>query len=398
MNPQIRKLYDIARKKERIILGTMSGTSLDGLDIAVCKFTGSGKETKYKLLHFASIPFASSFKKEILTVFSKREIDLQQLTLLHPFIATVHAEIILNCLAEWNIKPAEINIIASHGQTMYHAPQRLHKKKFFLNATLQLGDGDHLAVTTGIITLSDFRQKHLAAGGEGAPLAIYFDYFFAQSEEVNRILLNIGGISNASFLPKKIKIEKDIVCSDLGPGNTIMDAFVRKNYKGKQYDEGGKIAAKGAINEKLLLALKSHPFLQEALPKTCGPEIFNLELLDACLLKSEEKNYSKEDILATLNAFTASCIADGVSQMTKNKPASVYVSGGGSLNPVLMENIQQYLPKYKVQSSEAIGINSDAKEAVLFALLANEMLTADYKNSKIKLPLLPVQMGKISFP
>ena len=398
MNPHIKKLYEIAGKRERMILGTMSGTSLDGLDVALCKFTGSGKQTNYELLHFATIAYDADFKKELLKVFSKREIDLQQLTLLHPYIAKVHAKMILACLKQWKIKPNDVDAIASHGQTIYHAPQRLHKNKKFHNATLQLGDGDHLAVHTGIITLSDFRQKHIAAGGEGAPLAVYYDYFMAHSKKENRILLNIGGISNASYLPAKMMDSGKIVSSDLGPGNTMMDAFIRKNYRGKQYDEDGKIAATGQVNKKLLSALMAHPFLKEKFPKTCGPEIFNLGLLEGCQKKTGTVQSKKEDVVATLNAFTAQCIASGIKKLTKEATAAVYVSGGGSLNPVLLDNIKAYFPGSIVLSSEVIGINSDAKEAILFALLANEMLAADYSKKDTTQSILPVQMGKISFP
>ena len=177
MNKNIQQLYRIANKAERLIIGLMSGTSLDGLDIALCRFKGSGTATQIEILFFESVPYDADFKKEIKSVFSKKNVDLEKVCLLNAWIAEKHAAMINDCLQRWNIKNEDVDLIASHGQTIYHAPKILHGIEKFPNATLQIGDGDHLAVKTGIITVSDFRQKHVAAGGEGAPLAVYGDYF-----------------------------------------------------------------------------------------------------------------------------------------------------------------------------------------------------------------------------
>ncbi|MCK7557112.1 anhydro-N-acetylmuramic acid kinase [Chitinophaga sedimenti] len=176
MNKQIAQLYHIAGKSERFIIGLMSGTSVDGLDVALCRFVGTGMDTQTELLDFETVSYGEDYKNEIASVFSKKQVDLEKLTLLNGWVAQQHAAIILQCLRKWNRQPAEIDLVASHGQTIFHAPKSLHKQAKFGNATLQIGDGDHMAGSTGIITLSDFRQKHIAAGGEGAPLAAYGDY------------------------------------------------------------------------------------------------------------------------------------------------------------------------------------------------------------------------------
>src|SRR5690349_21092327 len=194
MKHHIKHLYDIARKRERIIIGLMSGTSLDGLDVALCAVTGSGIRTKVRVLRFETVDYHDDFKGEIRRVFAKKEVDFQHLTLLNVVIADHHARIVNQCLSDWNIPPASVDLIASHGQTVYHAPRVLHGLRNYPNATLQIGDGDHLARRTGILTVSDFRQKHLAAGGEGAPLALYGDYFLFSKPGSDRFLLNIGGI------------------------------------------------------------------------------------------------------------------------------------------------------------------------------------------------------------
>jgi anhydro-N-acetylmuramic acid kinase len=177
-------------------------------------------------------------------------------------VAQQHASIILQCLRNWNVSHDEVDIIASHGQTIFHAPKSLHGYDKFGNATLQIGDGDHMACHTGIITISDFRQKHIAAGGEGAPLAAYGDFLIFSKKEENRIMLNIGGIANFTFLPGNLHAD-EVFCTDTGPGNTLMDAFVQSKYPGKYFDENAAIASGGRVNENLLASLKDHPFFEQ---------------------------------------------------------------------------------------------------------------------------------------
>lgn len=232
MNPTISKLYEIAKKNNKRIIGLMSGTSLDGLDIAVCNFTGHGLASKITVEHFETIAYNDEFRKDVLSIFSKEQVSLEKLCLLNAQIGTVHATMINMCLQKWNISPESIDIIASHGQTIYHAPQSLHKQLNYPNATLQIGDGDHIAVKTGIITLSDFRQKHIAAGGEGAPLAVYGDYLIFGKAGEHRVLLNIGGIANFTFLHASMQLH-EVFSTDVGPGNTLMDAFIQKEFAGK---------------------------------------------------------------------------------------------------------------------------------------------------------------------
>src|ERR1700749_1448791 len=243
LNKNLQKLTEIAQKIEKLGIGLMSGTSLDGLDIALSSFTGSGLQTQFKLLNFITIPYKDDFKKEVQQVFANRQADLEKVCLLNAFIGTFHGELILQALQQWNIDPQTIDFIASHGQTIYHAPKRLHKQANYPNATLQIGDGDHIVVKTGILTISDFRQKHIAAGGEGAPLALYGDVLLGSKPGENRILLNIGGIANLTWLPAKGNYA-DVLCTDIGPGNTLIDAACRTYYN-LPYDEDSKIALSG---------------------------------------------------------------------------------------------------------------------------------------------------------
>ena len=400
MNKNIESLYQLAQKPTRTIVGLMSGTSLDGLDVALCKISGTGTNTVVQLKEFTTIPYSETVKNEIRKVFAKKTIDFQHLTLLNEWIGMLHADLVLDCLQQWNCKASEVDLIASHGQTVMHTPKSLHQQTEFPNATLQIGDGDHIAVRTGIITVSDFRQKHLAAGGEGAPLAVYGDYFLFGNENENRIMLNIGGIGNFTYLPKNQDPELVFV-TDTGTGNTLLDAFTKLHYPELSYDKEAQIAQKGQINLRLLEVLKNHPFFKGPYPKTTGPELFNLDYVQKAIVESKTQELSVEDILATLTRFSAETIAEAILFVLKQNEAAedstVYVSGGGLHNPLLMSYLQELLP-CTIKSTSELGIAGDAKEAILFAILANETVAGGNTNFGSVKGIPSVNMGKISFP
>ncbi len=318
----------------------MSGTSLDGLDVALCRFKGSGLNTSLELLQFKTVPYSIDFKQEIKTIFSKKWVNLEKVCLLNEWVGIQHANIINDCLKDWSISNDDIDIVASHGQTIYHAPKLLHGLEKFTNATLQIGDGDHIAVHTNIITISDFRQKHIAAGGEGAPLAAYGDFLIFSKKEEDRIMLNIGGIANFTFLPGDLDSSK-VFCTDVGTGNTLMDAFVQANYQNIYFDDEATIASQGTINNQLLHQLKQHPFFKQSFPKTTGPELFNLAYLETAKAAANITHISNQDTMATLNKFSADSIVDALKNITqKHVNSVVYVSGGRMHNPFLMQHLQ----------------------------------------------------------
>jgi anhydro-N-acetylmuramic acid kinase len=393
LNQNIKRLVTIAQKPVKIGIGLMSGTSLDGLDIALCEFTGNGLQTQFKLLQFVTVPYNEAFKDEVRSVFAKREVDLEKVCLLNAYIGTYHARLILDALADWKIKPGDVDFIASHGQTIYHAPKRLHQQADYPNATLQIGDGDHIAVKTGILTISDFRQKHIAAGGEGAPLALYGDVLLAGKPGENRLLLNIGGIANLTFLPADGDPAK-ILCTDIGPGNTLIDAAM-KHYYNRPYDEDAVVAFSGDVNADLLKALMSHPFFEETAPKTTGPELFNLAYVHHAQTQSNTVSIPLKDLINTISAFTVMCIANFIEANFKAADLKVFMSGGGARNPFIVDSLKQALPNVTIANTAALGIDPDAKEAILFALLGNEALAGE----PVVLGTNPaVLMGKFSFP
>jgi anhydro-N-acetylmuramic acid kinase len=421
MNEHLKKLYELSNAPSRVIVGLMSGTSLDGLDVALCRFHGSGLDTKTELLKFKTIPYGAAFKEELKSISFKEQVDLQKVALLNAHVGTFHGELILQCLQEWGIEAETVDVIASHGQTIFHAPKSLHHLDAWPNATLQIGDGDHLAVKTRVITLSDFRQKHIAVGGEGAPLAVYGDYLIFSSPHEHRILLNIGGIANFTYLPSGRNSDL-IFSTDVGPGNTMMDQFVQLNYPGLQYDENAALASAGKVNEALLKELLNDHFFTLAFPKTTGPELFNLDYLNKALLASghqvidnKPQEISNEDIMATLNEFTATGIADAIQRSIANLQQvlqsnnskeiqsepfldfEIYLSGGGMHNPLLVYKLSEKLNR-TLKDTRALEVDPDAKEAVLFALLANECITGGRLDFGSRPGLPSVCMGKISLP
>lgn len=398
MHNQIQQLYHRSSKKEKLIIGLMSGTSMDGLDIALCSFSGQGTHTQVRLLRFKTAAYTDTFRQNLKTIFSKREADLELVCIMNAEVARVHANLVNNAIAEWGYKNEDIDFIASHGQTIYHAPKSMHKHTNLPNATLQIGDGDHIAVNTGIITLSDFRQKHIAAGGEGAPLAVYGDYLLFSSDHEDRIMLNIGGIANFTYLPGNKDLAK-VFSTDVGPGNTLMDQYIQHHFSGLYYDKNAKIAQQGKMNPSLLKALFCHGFFNADFPKTTGPELFNLAYLQNAQIKTGTADLNPSDVMTTLCHFSAQAIIEAINRIPqlKDKFPFIYISGGGMHNPLLVSLLKAGLPKAVFKTTDDLAIKADAKEAVLFALLANETLTGSWLGNGTE-ALPQVAMGKISLP
>lgn len=228
--------------------------------------------------------------------------------------------------------------------------------------------------------------------------AVYGDYFLLSSKNENRVLLNIGGIANLTFLPHT-KNFNEVVCTDIGAGNTLMDTYVQKHFANKKFDEDAALAKQGIINQALLNALYNHPFFEMAFPKTTGQELFNLAFIEDAISVSNTNHLSINDVLATLNFFAAKCIANAIKNIVGVNNYTVYVSGGGIKNILLMQHLQKLLPNVSITTTNALGINPNAKEAILFAVLANECLCGDsdfYTQTNTTIPA--VSMGKISLP
>ena len=386
MNPQLARLAALAAQPSRRIVGLMSGTSLDGLDVVLCRCTGAGAQLRVELEHFTTVPYEADFQAKIRAV-SQPAVALEDLVLLNAELARRHAAAVLACLVEWGVGPAEVDVLASHGQTIWHAPRPQHGRADFPHhATLQIGDGDHLARLTGIVTLSDFRQKHVAAGYEGAPLAPFADELLFRQKGVNRLLLNLGGIANFTLLSAD---GGPAQATDTGPANTLLDAVVRQHYPGRLYDAGGGLAAQGRPHAGLLAALLAHPFFAAPFPKTTGPELFSPAFLAENQRLTHTEALPPPDLLATLVELTAAAVALAAWHYLGPRPAAeVLLSGGGAHNAALLTALARHLPTATFRSTAEAGVPPDAKEALLFAVLANEALAGAGGLS----------LGKISLP
>jgi len=393
MNPSLETLCQIREKNERYIIGLMSGTSQDGVDIALCKTMGSGIGTKASVMQFEAVDYPNEIRKALKNVSYRRDNDLQVITLLNAKLGHFFGECINDFIKNYGIDRNQIDAVASHGQTIYHAPVEFHEQEGWPDASLQIGDGDHIARRTGCIVISDFRQKEIAAGGEGAPLAGYAEYLLFGNNEQSLILVNIGGISNCTVLNG----DQNWMTTDLGPGNTLIDEAIQRYYPDKSYDEDGAIAASGTVNSAFLDRLMKHPFLKKKLPKSTGQESFNMNVVDEAMNRLDI-TLNPADIVATLTQFTAVVITDSLLQLTGqydlNSP-EVVISGGGVYNRKLMDTIATNLPKYQVSTTASLGVEASAKEALLFAVLANEMLCGEGFQGKDGKPFT---MGKISLP
>lgn len=398
MNESIRLISEIAVKKEKFIIGLMSGTSLDGLDIALCRLTGSGRQTGLSLQSFKTVPYPEDVTAALKEIVSAEKVPLQKMCLMHTRLGDYHADLIMEALREWDISPEKIDCIASHGQTVYHAPLTFHQQKEMPNATLQIVDGDHIARKTGILTISDFRQKHTAAGGEGAPMVALTDQMLYADSRESRLLLNIGGIANFTWLPAQdLDNEKEFMTTDIGPGNTLIDHAMQQLLD-KPYDRDGTIAGQGTVQPELLKQLLEDPFFSLNMPRTTGPELFNMQWVLTHQRAAGITEIGDKDMIATLTWLSAQTIADAIHEVCAEASPEVYLSGGGMHNRQLIEWIQELL-KQPVYSFEKIGFDPDAKEAACFAVLANEMLSGDgfIINPKQNAGRR-VNFGKISLP
>lgn len=378
-------LTQLRRVPSRRIVGLMSGTSLDGLDIALCLISGSGDATHVEVEHFVTVPYGSDWQQRLRSVSSVPTVDLLELTLMHTELGRYHGRLVLDALSGWGVDPSEVDAIASHGQTVFHAPRSFHGDGDRPHATLQIGDGDHIAATTGILTISDFRQKFTALGGEGAPMVPFVDDLLFRGD-TPRILLNIGGIANYTWLPPRGGFGRR-TATDTGPGNTLIDKLVQKHWPDKRYDEDGAIALSTKPDLALLQALLDDPWFEEPLPRTTGPEYFNPHWMEVRAREAGLVFPESAVQIATATWLSATSIVRTLrSEHPDLDGCEMYLSGGGMHNPALVSAMLELLPEAKMESFASIGFDPDAKEAVLFAVLANEYLAGDgfdYEGRKV---------------
>ncbi len=372
----MRKISDCYKLEKKRILGLMSGTSLDGLDLADVSFQSKNKITKIIFHSYQFFPYDKKQRNQILQAMQGSS---KQLCQIHYELGKFFAKCVLKYLKKKSLAANSFSLIASHGQTFYHCKNI---------GSLQLGEADILAHETQIPVVFDFRPADIASGGDGAPLAPYFDQYLQSQLKFPALFLNLGGIANFSII-----LGKKMIFSDTGPANILLNLALERYSGGKiSYDKNGKFAKKGKVIPILFKELLKHPYLKLPIPKTTGHETFGMDFI-AQIFKNHPKILI-EDMLKTLSIFSAKTVSDACKKYLCFKDSTVIVSGGGAENPVLMQQLKENFAPYRVKNFEDFfGFSGEAKESVAFAYFAYEKF-----HSSRWSPLAKKSFGKLAFP
>ncbi len=379
-------------KKNMRVAGLMSGTSVDGVDVAIVDIRG----TKVRLVAFDVFPYKPALRAEILSLCHPDSAKVDRICHLNHVLGEVFAEAVLKLCRKCGIAADSIDLIGSHGQTIWHQPEGGRYGGRTIRSTLQIGEPSVIAQRTGITTVADFRPRDMAAGGQGAPLVPYADYVLFRDAKVSRAVQNIGGIANVTFLPRACRSD-EVLAFDTGPGNMVIDEIVRLATGGRRdYDRGGAMAARGKVDETLLREMLKHPFLRRKPPKSTGREEFGQAYCEWLGQKSRKRGLAPGDMVATVTAFTARTIADAYRRFLPAMPDEMVLAGGGVHNRTLVRMLQRELTAVKIRTTDEFGIDVDAREAVAFAVLAWATICGTANNVPSATGAAePVVLGKI---
>ncbi|MFQ5598634.1 MAG: anhydro-N-acetylmuramic acid kinase [Nitrospiria bacterium] len=354
------------------VIGLMSGTSSDGVDAALVDIRGGSKRLHIKPLAFRLFPYPRTLQKKLIDVASGLPHSADIFCHLNVYIGELFSEAVIRLASEAGAPLSDIALIGSHGQTVQHLPTPRRCGKWSLRSTLQLGEASIIAERTGITTIADFRPRDIAAGGEGAPLTPYLHHHLFKHPRKTRAILNLGGISNVTYLQAGASLNQTIAF-DIGPGNMLIDGLVTVLTRSrKRFDQNGRMARQGKTHPKLYAELMRHPFLKKPPPKSTGRETFGLRLADRVLKKSKSLRLGPEDIIATASAFTVGAVSKNILQYHHNEGPihEIIVGGGGARNPFLIQSLADTLAPIPVLDYETFGLDSRAIEAMAFAVLA----------------------------
>ena len=396
-------LEEIRNKPLRRVVGLMSGTSVDGIDAALVEIGGSDQAPEVRLLAFEDRPWPEGVREQIFPLFRPETATVDKIGYMNFLMGEIYAQAVVSVVEKAGLTLADIDLIGSHGQTIWHAPEPCDKDGFPVVFTVQIGEGSVIAARTGVPTVSDFRVADLAVGGQGAPLVPFSEYLLYRRSGKTILLQNIGGIGNMTVLPGDEGPEA-VYAFDTGPGNMIIDAVVSALTGGeKTYDAGGAMAAQGKVDQNLLAVLQQDPDYTVPLPKTTGRERFGLQYVGKILDYGREHSLSDADLLATVTDLTAWSITDAYGRyvLPRRQATELVVGGGGSFNATLLGFLRERFAPYgvKVLTQEDLGWSSDAKEAVAFAIMADRCV----REKPNVLPSVTgarqaAIMGKISLP
>ena len=366
-------LKGIVNKSRRKVIGILSGTSIDAVDVVLTEIYGSGIKSEIRILEFDSFPIDKKVRNLILRCSSEKTGNTADICKLNFIIGRLFGIKINEFLKKNKISPNEIDLTGSHGQTIFHYPVKNNQYGYDSKSTMQIGDLSVIANITGVTTIGDFRTADISVNGDGAPLVPYLDYILSRKINCSSVFLNIGGISNITYIKKNCKLN-EVIAFDTGPGNLLIDLISRK-YFNKKFDKDGKIAGKGNINSNLLEKIVTKDkFVKKPSPKSTGREYYNEEFIESIVKKN---SYDPYDLMATFNFFTAYAVNYNIKKFKTDK---IFVSGGGSNNLTLMKNLRNLFEGTDLEILNLNGINSSNKEAVLFAVLANELISGNKTN------------------
>jgi anhydro-N-acetylmuramic acid kinase len=385
-----------------LVLGLMSGTSADGIDVALARISGAPPNLNAKLLGHTSFPFPSALRKEVLRVAEQQPITAGALSQLNFRLGEIFGDAALAACRHFRVPRSRIALIGSHGQTIFHQGKPV---KYFGSptaSTLQIGEPAIIAARTGITTVGDFRPADMALGGQGAPLVPFVDYALYRHPKLGRVSLNIGGIANVTVIPAGARPDQ-VFAFDTGPGNMLIDALVQYFTHGRQrFDKSGKLAMKGEIIQPLYKEFRNDPYLQIAPPKSTGREYFGRSFLDKVLALGRKHHAQPNDLIRAATNFTAGSIVDALRRFVfpKHKITQLIISGGGARNAFVCALIAGWLTSdgVRIFYSTKFKIPLEAKEAFAFALLAYET----FHQRPANLPSAtgargPAILGKISY-
>lgn len=368
-------LWNVADKPVRRVVGMMSGTSVDGVDAALVEISGTREQPEITLRAFENKPYPEEVREEIFRLFHPETAPVDRVGRMNFLLGELYGAAALSVIDRAGLRPEDVDLIGSHGQTIWHAPEPEKLAGYSIRYTVQIGEGAVIAARTGIPTISDFRVADMAVGGQGAPLVPFSEYLLYRRERETILLQNIGGIGNMTVLPAAARPE-EVYAFDTGPGNMIVDAVVSALTGGAQtYDADGALAAGGTVCPELLQRLQADSYYRQPLPKTTGRERFGTQYTETILQWAEEHKLSGPDLAATVTDLTAWSIADAYERYVLPRYAAqeLIVGGGGSYNRTLLRFLTDRMAAHgvAVRTQEDLGWSSDAKEAVAFALMAD---------------------------
>lgn len=396
-------LKSFENKDRRLVVGMMSGTSVDGVDAALVEISGSDEAPSVRLLAFENKPFPPAVREKIFQLFRTETATVDKVGYMNFLLGEIYAQAALSVIQKAGMQPEDVDFIGSHGQTIWHQPEDSIEDGYPVRFTVQIGEGSVIAQRVGIPVVSDFRVADMAEGGQGAPLVPFTEYLLYRREDQTILLQNIGGIGNMTVLPADGRPES-VFAFDTGPGNMIIDAVVSALTNGKeQYDAGGLRGSRGTVCEELLSLLQKDDYYTRPLPKSTGREHFGTQYTERILEWKNKHNLSDDDLVATVTELTAWSISAAYERyiLPKYKASELIAGGGGSYNRTLMERLAKRMKSYgvKVKTQEDLGLSSDAKEAVAFSLLADRCVRG-LPNTLPSVTGARCQtvMGKISLP